>query len=250
MDNTGIKTFTTENEDKNTVDLTNLLTNCPLPQDQLLSNLGLFLLSKNLSRILFMNHVYLLIVPVHGVVFDFGTRWGQNMAVFSALRGIYEPFNRHRKIVGFDTFEGFPAVGAEDGSSDLMRSGNVACTKDYDLYLNHIMQCHEKHNPSSHIKKFDVIKGDAVNSSKQYLEEHPETIVSLAYFDFDIYRPTKECLDIISDRLTKGSVVCFDELCCPDSPGETVAVQESIGINNIRIQRLPFVSRVCYYVVE
>jgi len=35
-----------------------LLEKCPIPPDQVLSNLGLFLNSKNLSRILFMNHIY------------------------------------------------------------------------------------------------------------------------------------------------------------------------------------------------
>ena len=80
--------------------------NCPIPDIDILQNLGLFLSSKNLSRILFMDHIYKKIVDVHGIVIEFGTRWGQNAAVFSALRGIYEPFNRIRKIVGFDTFTG------------------------------------------------------------------------------------------------------------------------------------------------
>jgi hypothetical protein len=80
----------------------------PIPDDQLLSNMGLFLSSKALSRILFMNHLYEQIVDVMGVVMEFGTRWGPNLGQFAALRGIYEPFNRHRKIIGFDTFSGFP----------------------------------------------------------------------------------------------------------------------------------------------
>ena len=250
MENTGIKNLNTEDEYSNINCLTDLLQNCPIPKGQLLSNLGLFLLSKDLARILFMNHVYSQIISTHGVVFDFGTRWGQNMAIFAALRGLYEPFNRHRKIIGFDTFTGFPEVQEQDGNSDLMVSGNLSCTEDYNLYLEKIMTCHEKHNPASHLKKFEIIKGDAIRSVNKYIEEHPETIVSLAYFDFDIYHPTKECLSAIKDRLSKGSIVCFDELCCPDSPGETKALQEVIGLNNVRLQRLPFVSRVCYFVVE
>ena len=34
---------------------------CPIPEEQLLSNLGLFLNSKNLSRILFMDFIYMLL---------------------------------------------------------------------------------------------------------------------------------------------------------------------------------------------
>ncbi|MCX6262328.1 MAG: crotonobetainyl-CoA--carnitine CoA-transferase, partial [Bacteroidia bacterium] len=63
--------------------------NCPIPDQEIMQNLGLFLSSKNLSRILFMDHLYQQIVDVHGIVIEFGTRWGQNIALFSALRGIY-----------------------------------------------------------------------------------------------------------------------------------------------------------------
>ena len=43
----------------------------------------------------------------------------------------------------------------------------------------------------------------------------PETIVALAYFDFDIYEPTKECLKAIA---TFGKdVLAFDELNDHDS---------------------------------
>lgn len=251
MDRIGVKSHETGGEKGTIANLTELLQRCPIPEDQLLSNLGLFLLSKNLARILFMDHIYKQIVSLHGVIIDFGTRWGQNMILFSALRGIYEPFNRHRKIIGFDTFEGFPDVTEEDGQSDLMKKGNVSCVEDYEKYLWDVAICHEQHNPCSHIRKFDIIKGDVATTFPQYLSDHPETLVSLAYFDFDIFAPTKRCLDEIWDRLPKGAILAFDELCCPDSPGETTALLQSpIDIGKVRINRLPFVSRVCYIVKE
>ena len=109
-DKKAIITYNDEKEENARNELYKLLESCPIPEEQVLSNLGLFLNSKNLSRILFMNYIYQKIVDVQGVVFEFGTRWGQNVALFAALRGIYEPFNRHRKIVAFDTFEGFPSI--------------------------------------------------------------------------------------------------------------------------------------------
>ena len=120
---------------------------CPIPDDQILTNLSLFLNSKTLSRILFMNHIYKLIVDVQGIIIDFGTRWGKNMALFAALRGIYEPFNRHRKIVGFDTFEGFPSISEQDGSSEMMQAGSVVVTENYAEYLAKVMAYQEQDNP-------------------------------------------------------------------------------------------------------
>ena len=181
---------------------------------------------------------------------DLGTRWGQNMAVFSALRSIYEPFNRHRKIVGFDTFAGFPRIDLKDGNSDLMKEGNVSVVDNYCQYLEDIMLCHEKHGPLSHIKKYEIVVGDASKSILDYLDRNTHTIISLVYFDFDIYKPTKDCLLAIKNRLFKGSILCFDELNDCDSPGETISLMESVGLNNIRLKRYRYASRVSYFVFE
>ncbi len=224
--------------------------NCPIPDDQILSNLGLFLNSKTLARILFMDHLYRQIVDVQGIVIDFGTWWGQNSSLFAALRGIYEPFNRHRKIVGFDSFTGFPSISEKDGGSDLMVKGNLALSENYVEYLRKIMELQEKDNPLSHIKKFEIIPGDATVTINKFLEGNPETIIALAYFDFDIYEPTKKCLEAIKSRLVKGSVLGFDELNDHDSPGETLALNEVFGLNNIKLKRYPYASRTSYFVVE
>lgn len=225
---------------------------CPIPDDDLMQNLGLFINSKNMARILFMNHIYQLQVNVHGTIMEFGTRWGQNMALFAAFRGIYEPFNRMRKIVGFDTFTGFPSIDTKNDNIDcnIMREGGLSCTDGYEQYLDDIMKYQEKDNPLSHIKRYEIRKGDATIEINNYLTENPETVVSLAFFDFDIYQPTKDCLVAIKDRLVKGSVIAWDELCDHDSPGETIALKEVIGLNNVRLQRVPFASRVSYYIVE
>jgi hypothetical protein len=247
---TGIKTYDNAKERAVRARMMQYLKNTPIPEDQLLSNLGLFLSSKNLSRILFMDHLYRLAVDIPGVVMEFGVRWGQNCALFAALRGIYEPFNRHRKIIGFDTFEGFPSVAPQDGASDMIYAGNLAVAPGYKGYLEGILSCQEQDNPLGHITKFDLRKGDACLEIGRYLTDNPQTIVALAYFDFDLYEPTKKCLEIIGPRLVKGSVIGFDELNDPDSPGETLALMDAFGLRNVRLKRYRYASRVSYFVVE
>ena len=226
-----------------------LLSSCPIPSEQVFANLGLFLDSKNLSIILAIADLYQLIVDVQGSVLEFGTRWGQNLALFSALRGMYEPFNRHRRIIGFDTFTGFPNVHSKDGGSSMIKPGNLTLTENYKEYLTEILNLHEELAPLSHIKKFDLYAGDACQTISTFLEEQPHTIVALAYFDFDLYEPTLACLKAILPRLTKGSVVGFDEVNDPDSPGETLALMEAVGLQNVRLRRFPHTSRISYYVV-
>lgn len=246
----GTWTYSSEEEQNARSALLGNFRDCPIPDDEIMANLGLFLNSKNLARILYMDMLYKKIVNVHGSVIEFGTRWGQNASLFTALRGIYEPFNRHRRVIACDTFTGFPGVTAQDGTSDSMRKGNLAVSSGYASYLEQVLENHERDNPAGHIRKFDIVDGDTTIELPKYLDHHPETIIALAYFDFDLYEPTKVVLELIKDRLVKGSVVAFDELNDPDSPGETVAVAEVLGLNNVRLQRSPFTSRTSYFVME
>jgi len=218
-------------------ELENLFINTPIPKDHILDHLGLFIRRQNLSRILFMNDLYKKILDIQGVIFEFGVFWGQNLALFESFRGMYEPYNYTRKIVGFDTFDGFTNIHEKDGKSEIVQKGAYSTTKGYDEYLCKVLQHHESISPISHIQKYELVKGDATKTIKTYLGENPETVIAFAYFDFDVYEPTKACLEAILPHLTKGAIIGFDELNFHAFPGETMAFDEVLGINRHKIYR-------------
>jgi len=228
----------------------NQFKNCPIPDNEILSNLGLFTSRQTLSRIFFMNELYQKIINVNGVVMEFGVRWGQNLSLFSSFRGMYEPYNYTRKIIGFDTFEGFPSVHKNDGDKDFIKKGAYGVSENYEEYLENILNYHEQESPISHKKKYELIKGNAIDNIKTYLTDNPQTIIAFAYFDFDIYEPTKECLKAILPHITKGSIIAFDELNDPNFPGETIAFNEVLGINNHKIIRSPLNPLISYIIFE
>jgi len=94
---------------------------------------------------------------------------------------------------------------------------------------------HEALSPISHIKKFELVKGDACVTVPKYMDDNPHAIVACSIFDFDIYKPTKIAIESVLPRLTRGSFLVFDELNCPHFPGETQALLESIGLNKLHI---------------
>lgn len=248
--NTFLQTHRSHKENELSQKIEKLFKECPIPNDQILSNLGLFLHRRDLSRILFMDHIYKLIVDIPGIVIDFGTRWGSNMAIFSALRGIYDPIHMQRKIVGFDTFKGFPEISKKDGNTEVMGIGRVSVPENYEKYLQQVLDFHDQVEPLGHIKQYEICKGDVNKKLPEFLKKHPETIIGLAFFDLNLYSPTKNCLKAIKPRLIKGSVLAFDELNDQTCPGETLALLEIFGLNNIRPKRLPGVSRTSYFVFE
>lgn len=238
----------TATESTNKIHLANHLKTTDIPNKELLDNLGLYLTRQSLSRINFIQTLYKMIVPVHGIVMEFGVRWGQNMALFSVLRGIHEPFNYNRRIIGFDTFKGFPAVSAEDGNA--IKEGDYTVTTGWKEELEKILSFHEQNAPISHKKKYELCDGDATITLPNFLKTHPETVIALAYFDFDLYQPTKVCLEAILPHITKGSILAFDELNCPEFPGETLAVREVLGLSRYAIQRDPSNPLMSYIVIE
>jgi hypothetical protein len=220
--------------------LADLFDRTPLPRDQLLVNFGLYMRSSVLAKLLYVNELYEKIVNVPGVVFEFGVWWGQNLALFESLRAIHEPYNHTRKVVGFDTFAGYPAIGPEDGSSEVARIGTYGVTREYDRYLAEVLDYHQRENVTGHIKKYEIVKGDVSETIGRYLADHPETVIALAYFDLQLYEPTKACLKAIRPHLAHGSVVALDELNCAEFPGETLALRETWGLDRYRMTRSRF----------
>ncbi|OQA16773.1 MAG: hypothetical protein BWY64_02455 [bacterium ADurb.Bin363] len=234
--NFNIKGNSSSEEYKRRDDFYDLFKHSPITENEVLTNLGLYTSRQTLTRMLFMHELYKKIINTHGIIMEFGVRWGQNLALFENFRGMYEPFNYNRKIVGFDTFAGFSSVSSKDKN---VQDGDYGVSENYKEYLEKVLSYHESESPISHLKKYELVKGDASVTLKEYLENNPHTIIALAYFDFDIYEPTKECLKLIKNHITKGTILGFDEFNETNFPGETIALSEVLGLSSYRIQRLP-----------
>lgn len=252
MNNNNIKIVTNaskpELEDRNK--LVEMLQNTPIPDNEILMNFPLYLTRQNLTHILYMDYLYKKIVGLNGNIMEFGCRWGRNLALFENLRGMYEPYNYNRKIIGFDTFTGFAGISSSDKIEySGIAEGDYSTTPEYIEYLQSILNLHILNNPISHIKKYEIIAGDIENTLNNYLTHNPHTIVSLVYFDFDIYKPTKQALQTILPYIHKGAVVAFDELNFKQFPGETQAFREVFDLNHIKLRKYKYDSIRSYFIL-
>lgn len=192
---------------------------------------------QSLSRLLYLDSLYKKIVNVPGVILEFGVQYGASLVNLMNLRGVYEPYNFARRIVGFDTFEGFTSLSPEDGSTSNL--GDYSTGLQYLETLSKLLEIQESFSPLGHIKKWELVRGDVEETAKEWFSANPEVIVAMAIFDMDVYRPTRHALEQVLPRLVKGSLLVFDELNSPDFPGETQAVQDVIGVSNLRLFQDP-----------
>jgi hypothetical protein len=115
---------------------------------------------------------------------------GRHLATFTALRAHYKPYNPHRKIVGFDTFTGLPDVSGKDTTRSAA-PGRFAVAREYPDHPREGLAVHERLEPLRHVRRTLVAEGVVRETLPQYLEDNPHTVVALAYFDRDLYEPTR-----------------------------------------------------------
>ncbi|NEB81694.1 class I SAM-dependent methyltransferase [Streptomyces sp. SID14478] len=220
--------------------LTKLLVDSPIPPEYLIDNLPVYLRRHQLADLLSMDALYRMLPEVPGVIMEFGVLHGRHLATLTALRSIYEPYNSLRRIIGFDTFTGFPDdIKDVDKVSTSAVAGRFAVPENEVDHLREVLAAHEASEPFGHTQRSFVVQGDVRETVPQYLEDNPETVIAMAYFDLDLHQPTKELLEAIRPHLTKGSILAFDELAHPKWPGETTALREVFGLDCGPLRQLP-----------
>jgi len=213
-----------------------------VPENETLDNLHLFIPRVILSRVLAINFLYQKIIENSGIILEFGCRYGGNLALYNNFRAIYEPFNYTRKIVGFDTFSGFPRVNEIDGSN----IGDYGLFENYEDLLKEILNIHNQSSPIGHVEKNFLIKGDINETLPFFLKENTRNI-AFVYFDMDLYQPTFKCLELIFPFLSKGSIIVFDDFNNDNFKGESKAILDYFGnFNSLKFNSIPNYPRLTF----
>lgn len=213
-------------------------------------SLGLFIRGSLLARFFAIREVYEKIVNKPGVIVDLGTWRGQTSVLCENLRAIFEPLHLNRRIISFDTFEGYKGFSNKDKQTEIHKEGTYKVDEGYASYLQSLLEIHEKNNAMGHnYGKHKVIQGDCRDKLKEYFQDNPNEIVSLAFFDVNSYDPTLKSFEIIYERLIPGGVVAFWQLTRNVIPAEGMVYANNI-LNKIphELHRSSFYPGLCYMV--
>lgn len=215
-----------------------------------LENFPKYVPRQYVTNFLSKYEIFKKILNVQGSIVECGLLFGGSLMSFAQFSAILEPINNQRKIIGFDTFSGFPQLSDHDKktNSDFLKKGGLSVDSYEDL--KKCISLYDMNRFVSHVPRVELVKGDATKTIPAYLEENPHTVVSLLYLDFDIYEPTKIALENFVPRMPKGAIIAFDELNSKLYKGETMAVLDAIGIRNLRIERFPFNSYMSYAILD
>jgi len=234
--------------------LENYIRESPGTFTEKMENFTKYVPRQNMARFLARYEIFKLIMEVQGSIVECGVLFGGGLMSFANLSVILEPYNFQRRIIGFDTFSGFPEVAAEDlmgapeRKSAHLKTGGFAAPTAYEDLLQAIF-LFDMNRFLNHFPKVDLVQGDFNETSAKYLEDHPHLVISCLYLDFDIYTPTKLAIQRFFSRIPKGGIVVFDELNEEAFPGETIAVMETLDLAKLRVRRFPFEPRISYAII-
>ena len=190
--------------------------------------------------------LYKLIRDVPGCVIECGVWQGNSFTWLANLSVILEPFAINRRIIGFDSFEGFASIDSSADPADIS-SDNFADTN-YEI-ISKSLENLDAVRPVNGVNRFELVKGDIVTSLPKYVDEHPWMTCAMLILDTDLYRPTFTALKTILPIMPKGAVVVFDEYNYQNFPGETQAVRELLDINKLQVKKFSYESCTAYAVI-
>ena len=214
-----------------------IFSECPDSVEVKLENFPKYIRRQDLTRLLARYEIFKKVLDVKGSIVECGVFRGFGLMAWANFSAVLEPTNLTRRIYGFDTVGGFPAVDEKD-LNRLRTAGKAELKSDSHDELVKLIEVYDSNRLLGHVGKVALIRGDATKTIPAFIEENPHIMVSLLFLDFDLYKPTKVAIESFLPRMPQGSILAFDELDNPIWPGETMALLETLGINRLRLERI------------
>lgn len=213
-------------------------------------NFSKFVPRQVLASFLARYEIFKRVLGLQGSVVECGVFQGAGLFTFAQLSAILEPYNHQRRVIGFDTFEGFPELSPEDTTNASVHAVKGGMKADsYDDIIRAV-RLFDRNRPLGHIPKIELVRGDITKTAPEYIEKNPHLVVNLLYLDVDIFEPTKAAIECFIPRMPKGAVIGFDEVNAPAWPGETLALLTTLGIRGLHLERCIFEPNICYAVLD
>jgi hypothetical protein len=201
--------------------------------------------NKMYSRIQF----YEMTKHLNGDIVECGVFKGSGLLTWLKILGMNEP-NSIKKVVGFDFFDSDFVDDLEKGiDRDTMKQ---VFTRVENLDLSDISQTtiQKKIIDAGFTESnFELIKGDVIETTKQYSENSPGFRISVLYLDMDLYKPTYAALKNLWKNVVTGGVVVFDEYAY-HSWSESDAVDEFIDEFGLKLHRTNIKAPTAYIIKE
>ena len=227
--------------------------------EDVVRNWQAYVMRRDLIRFIAHYELFKRVVDLPGCIVELGVYRGASFFTWTNLIETFAPFDRHRHVYGFDSFEGLQRFLSQDGADAAGAIKTNDLTKRYvgafGVKAAELEALVEMHNADAMIpgtRRTRLVVGDIMETLPRFVAENPGLRISLIHFDVDLYEPTKLGLELLYPLVVRGGVLAFDEYAFLDWPGETKAVDEFFGGfppgERPRIEKMPFAQAPAFVV--
>lgn len=196
------------------------------------------------TKILARYELFKQVVDLPGDVVECGVFKGTGVLYWAKLLQIFNPLSVKR-VVGFDTFEGYPDSLAKDYDKKT-GAGFVAQASYTGVSPEHILGLAKQAGLE---KRVELVKGDASKTIKGYVDKNPGFRIALLNLDFDVYEPTMEALNALYPKVVPSGIIAFDEYALRGW-GESDAVDEFFKDKHATYRTIPWALSPTAFVVK
>lgn len=183
-------------------------------------------------------------INVPGDIVECGVFKGTGQIYWLKLLRIYDEYSM-KKVVGFDTFQSFPKSILKYEKKQAKKFLKESSYKGVSL-----KDINNKIKKIGLEKRSELVKGDIIKTSSNYVKKNKGFRISLLNLDLDTYEGTKAALENFYPLVSKDGIIIFDEY-GKRGWGETDAVDEFFrNKKNIKIQSIKFSNQPSAFVVK
>lgn len=208
---------------------------------------------RSFLRFLAHYEIFKMTIDLPGHILECGVYYGKSFFTWHKFCEILIPTATHKKVIGFDTFEGFPDIGEKDGVVDPEIQKHVGGLDSSDFFaeFEKLLDLMNK-DCVLDSKRSYIIKGDIRVTFPEWLQDNPEARFSLVNLDLDLYEPTLLILEKAWDRLVLGGILILDEYATSKWEGETKAWDDFANTRGIStpVHKFPWSNSPGGYIVK
>jgi hypothetical protein len=178
---------------------------------------------------------------VEGDIVECGVSIGHGILCWALLTELAGP---SRRVIGFDSFAGFPPTVEADRKGDTSfqtKAGEYASTPEV------VLKVLEDGRVSAEFirENIKLVRGFFDQTLPQYQGQ-----IALLHLDCDLYESYSSCLKHLYPRVSSGGVILFDEYEDTNFPGARLAVDEFFADRAEKPIRHNAYGYTKYYVVK
>lgn len=202
-----------------------------------------FYLSCDNSRLgKFIAHyeLFKMAADLPGAIVECGVFRGNSLVRFAGFSKLWGAA-ADKKIIGFDSFGGFPETGFEPDKKQ--RQKFIADAGGQSISVSQLSRVLRHKRIEENV---ELVAGDITKTVPEYVRKNPRLKICLLNLDVDIYEPTVTILEYLYPLIVSGGVLILDDYGV--FPGETKAVDDYFRGKKIKIRKFPFSVTPCYII--